>query len=185
VSTIFVSLVSYRSKGVQSTETAALAHLDNPDIRRTFGIASKPAIAATLTSPLEPLRQSSGCLTEALPEQRQSILEARGRAESFVYGELVDIYSFANHCIAIPGLQAVALDVKQALEQAVPTMVINDVMYPEARGLSLYFPILDAHTPDAFLKLAFPITGELYRTQGLRFVEQSHWLQFLDSFFGN
>lgn len=150
-------------------------------------VPHQPTIAATLTCNLPKLAQVLDAfalaLIAALPKHRAAIAAARDASTDFVYGELVDTYSFAKGCQRIPGLGVAATDVMHEIDETVIAQVANTVKGGEAHGLSLYFPVLDVDAPGSVLELAFEVTGETYLNYGLSLLADTHWHQFLEAFF--
>lgn len=146
------------------------------------------AIAATRTADIAEVAVAVNAfalaLIEALPEQRESISAAREAARTFVSGELVDVHHFAERCSGIPGVEDAAVHVMKAIQQAV-LQILNTVESPQARGLSLYFPVLEPDAPESSLKLAFDVTGATYLNYDLALLADTHWYDFLQAYFAD
>ena len=151
-------------------------------------VPRQPAIAATSTSELTHLAEAldafSAALIAALPRHRAAISSARTAATDFAYGELVDLYAFAELCAGIPDLEEAAGAVLHAVGDAVIGMVSSSVDGGTAHGLSLYFPVTDEDAPDAVAGVTFDVAGEIYRDYGLSLLADTRWYAFLDAFFG-
>ncbi|UCF68972.1 MAG: hypothetical protein JSV80_06720, partial [Acidobacteriota bacterium] len=168
---------------IDSLRDTVQVNLDSGDP----SIPHQPVIAATVTSDLSEVAQAvdafSTALINALPTHRAAILAARDAATAFVYGELVDVYSFAEACRGIPGLEESSTRVMRAIKRAVIAQVAAMALDGEAHGLSVYFPVLEPDMPAAGLTLSFDRMGATYRTYGLSFVADTSWPLFLRAFF--
>jgi hypothetical protein len=179
-------------------DSASLAQMAIRSIRDTVQaqiesgspfVKVQPAIAATLTSELSGLAASldafSIALIEALPLHREAIAAARGGSADFAYGELVDLYAFAELCTEIPGLEEAASSALHAVDAMVIERVSPHVGTGTARGLSLYFPLFEDGVSDAVAQMGFAVAGGIYRDYGLSLLVNTHWYDFLLAFFGS
>jgi hypothetical protein len=150
-------------------------------------VEHQPAIAATLTEHLPLLAQAldefAVALMEALPEHGSAIIAARDESEEFLYGELVDLYDFADRCCSVPELHRPATAVMGAVNRAVIAQTINSADHPDGHGLSLYFPRIDSQAPPSFGAFSFERSGQRYCSYGLTLLDDTHWYEFLDAFF--
>ena len=158
-----------------------------PMIDQLPHITYLPAIAATSTSELPNLTEAvdafSLALIDAVDKHPEAVIEARDGAEDVFNGEYVDVYDFASNCQGIPGLADPARRVMETEEAAIIAQMINVVRHPMGHGLNLYFPRLEATTPQLYRQFSFAVSARKYQGYGLTFLEDTHWYEFLEAFF--
>ena len=155
-------------------------------------VAAEVAMTAVVSTPsLETLASAldafSLALIDVLEDSIEEIRTARNDSQDFDHEEVVDIIDFAQRCETIPGLEAVSVSLQDAISRAITGAIFNEKAFPGAYGLSIFFP---------FRKHADPLSGLYnryspkfegqradYGRSGLSLLEDTHWDEFLATFY--
>ncbi len=126
-------------------------------------------------------------LLSAWEYEAEAILQVREQVQSFGYNEVVDAVDFARRCAFIPGIREEAEAFAEAVLNVVDSAFTDPERYPDAHGLSLYFPMPSERSTltfeEHYTRFGYGQYREMYRNAGLDLVDSTHWPQFLSRFY--